>query len=311
MIDIERVIKVVDWLIFEKIVKSRKDLALKMGYTESSMSQILNQKVPLSERFIKKLSILDDRINIDWVMGGDGDMLQESIIANDLDIKKIREELGISQEKLAEMIGVSPRTIQNWEAGTKIPSSKHAILRGLMPKKQTFYGGEDEFEDVAAPRPPEEERPPRKLIPFYDDVSTIGGINQLGANMDAVTEPTEYIDAGDWFRDATAAIRHYGESMVEYPTGCILALKEVQDRELIVPGRDYVVETSEYRVTKRIQKGNEPGYITAYSTNQETYKDGRLIHEPFDIPLRAVSRIYLVLGYVVKKNGGAMLFNAK
>ena len=46
MLDIERVIKVVDWLIFEKIVTSRKDLALKMGYTESSMSQILNQKVP-------------------------------------------------------------------------------------------------------------------------------------------------------------------------------------------------------------------------------------------------------------------------
>lgn len=311
MIDIERVIKVVDWLIFEKIVKSRKDLALKMGYTESSMSQILNQKVPLSERFIKKLSILDDRINIDWVMGGDGDMLQESIIANDLDIKKIREELGISQEKLAEMIGVSPRTIQNWEAGNKIPSSKHAILRGLMPKEQTYYGGEDEFEEVAEPRRPEEERLPRKLIPFYDDVSTIGGINQLGANMDAVTEPTEYIDAGDWFRDATAAIRHYGESMVEYPTGCILALKEVQNRELIVPGRDYVVETSEYRVTKRIQKGNEPGYITAYSTNQETYMDGRLIHEPFDIPLRAVSHIYLVLGYVVKKNGETMLFNKR
>lgn len=53
MLDIERVIKVIDWLIFEKIVTSRKDLALKMGYTESSMSQILNQKVPLSERFIK------------------------------------------------------------------------------------------------------------------------------------------------------------------------------------------------------------------------------------------------------------------
>lgn len=233
-----------------------------------------------------------------------------SLIMNDLYIKELRSKLNISQEKLAEMIGVSPRTVQNWEAGNKIPASKNAILRGLMPKEQTYFGGEDVFEDVAEPRPPEEELP-RKLIPFYDDVSTIGGINQLGANMDAVTEPTEYIDAGDWFRDATAAIRHYGESMVEYPTGCILALKEVQDRELIVPGRDYVVETSEYRVTKRIQKGNEPGYITAYSTNQETYKDGRLIHEPFDIPLRAVSHIYLVLGYVVKKNGETMLFNKR
>lgn len=159
-----------------------------------------------------------------------------------------------------------------------------------------YAGGMDEQSEIG------------KLIPFYDDVSTIGGINERSASLDAVSQPTEYIDAGDWFRDATAAIRHYGESMMEYPTGCILAIKEVFDRELIVPGRDYVVETSEYRVTKRIQKGKEPGYITAYSTNQETYNDGRLVHEPFDIPLRAVVRMYLVLGYVVKKNGGTMVF---
>lgn len=216
---------------------------------------------------------------------------------SDAFLKNISDKLNINQDWILTGKGDMFRCLDSLDEPTM--------------KKQTFYGGEDEFEEVAEPRPPEEERLPRKLIPFYDDVSTIGGINQLGANMDAVTEPTEYIDAGDWFRDATAAIRHYGESMVEYPTGCILALKEVQDRDLIVPGRDYVVETSEYRVTKRIQKGNEPGYITAYSTNQETYKDGRLIHEPFDIPLRAVSHIYLVLGYVVKKNGETMLFNKR
>ena len=32
---------------------------------------------------------------------------------NDLDIKKIREKLGISQEQLAEMVGVHPRTLRN------------------------------------------------------------------------------------------------------------------------------------------------------------------------------------------------------
>ena len=76
MSDIERVIKVVDWLIFEKIVTSRKDLALKMGYTESSMSQILNQKVSLSDRFIKKLSNLDERLNLDWILDEKGEMLK-------------------------------------------------------------------------------------------------------------------------------------------------------------------------------------------------------------------------------------------
>jgi hypothetical protein len=97
--------------------------------------------------------------------------------------------------------------------------------------------------------------------------------------------------------------------MTEYPSGCILALKEVIDRELIIPGRDYMIETSEYRVTKRIQKGKDADHITAYSTNTETYPDGRLIHEPFDIPWRSIRQIALVLGFVVTKDGGTMYSN--
>lgn len=61
---------------------------------------------------------------------------------NDLDIRKIREKLGVSQESLAEMIGVHPRTIQNWESGSTIPKSKHAILRDLVIKSQQYAGGE-------------------------------------------------------------------------------------------------------------------------------------------------------------------------
>lgn len=147
----------------------------------------------------------------------------------------------------------------------------------------------------------------KNIIPLYDDVASVGGINEIAATTDGVSTPSEYIDTGDWFRDATAAIRHYGESMVEYPQGCILAIKEVQDRNLIVPGRDYVIETSEYRVTKRIQLGDD--YIRAYSTNTAKYEDGSLIHQPFNIQLNLIRRIFLVLGYVVKKNGGTMIFS--
>ena len=60
---------------------------------------------------------------------------------NDLDIKKIREKLGISQEQLAEMVGVHPRTVQNWESGSTIPKSKHAILRDLVLKPQRYAEG--------------------------------------------------------------------------------------------------------------------------------------------------------------------------
>ena len=63
---------------------------------------------------------------------------------NDLNIKEIREKLGVSQETLAEMVGVHPRTSQNWESGTSIPKSKHAILRDLVLKPQNYAGGEQQ-----------------------------------------------------------------------------------------------------------------------------------------------------------------------
>lgn len=148
------------------------------------------------------------------------------------------------------------------------------------------------------------------LIPFYDDISTIGGLNDQVAEPGPVYRPSEYINTGDWFRDATAALRHYGCSMVEYPSGCILALKEVRDKNLLIWGEDYVIETSEYRITKRVQRGVTKEYITAYSTNPDTYPDGRLIHEPIEIPIDS-AQFLLVLGYVVKKkDGGMMIFSS-
>jgi hypothetical protein len=149
----------------------------------------------------------------------------------------------------------------------------------------------------------------KNLIPFYDDAITVGGVNEQDADTQSITTPSEYIDTGDWFKEATAAIRHYGDSMIEYPPGCILALKEVKERQLVIWGRDYVIETSEYRITKRVQRGKSDESITAYSSNTETYPDGRLVHEPVDIAWSDIIRISLVLGYVVKKGSGTMVFS--
>lgn len=78
--ELQRVIRVVDWLIFERIAESRRDLAEKMGYSESSLSQILNSKVSLSGRFIKKLANMNDQISIDWIEKGEGEMLKPTIV---------------------------------------------------------------------------------------------------------------------------------------------------------------------------------------------------------------------------------------
>lgn len=164
--------------------------------------------------------------------------------------------------------------------------------RGSMLKSDTVLIDEPEMkEKVVLPAK-------KNLIPFYDDVSTIGGLNDRVANTDP-SSPTEWIDAGDWFLEATAAIRNYGDSMVEYPSGSILALKHVNNPQLIMNGRNYVVETSEYRVTKQLQ--NKGDHFMAYSTNRETYPDGNLIHAPFSVPKEEIRHIYLVLGCVTKE----------
>ncbi|AYW36400.1 S24 family peptidase [Capnocytophaga canimorsus] len=127
-----------------------------------------------------------------------------------------------------------------------------------------------------------------------------------------VTTPTDYIDAGDWFKDVTAAIRHYGDSMVEYPNGCILALRKLNSQRSIVWGRNYVVETKEIRVTKRLQTcPNDDSCIMAYSTNEETYKDGRLVHEPLKIYKEDIQQIFLVIGRVVKEYSSDPVYTLK
>ncbi len=147
--------------------------------------------------------------------------------------------------------------------------------------------------------------PNKKKIPFYDDVCTIGGTNELLANLDCSTVP-DYIDTGDWFQEATSAIRHYGDSMVEYPSGSILALRRVHDVSLLVWGRNYCIETTEFRVTKRLQDGGDD-YIMAYSSNKETYPDGTLVHSPIRIPKKSIRHIDLVLGCVTKEYSNNLL----
>lgn len=120
MSEIERVIKVINWLIFEEIVSSRKDLAEKIGYTESSISQILNQKVPLSTKFINKLSNFNPQINKEWILTGEGEMLVSSIIDNVYMEQTVKERLiiflkykKIGQVKFADTIGASRGFVAN------------------------------------------------------------------------------------------------------------------------------------------------------------------------------------------------------
>ena len=136
--------------------------------------------------------------------------LKEFIDANNLSIAAFEKSIGMSNasfgkslknngaigsDKLENILSVYPDINPDW------------LLtgRGSMLKSE----GKSPMGEQEAVLPAK-----KNLIPFYDDVSTIGGLNDRVANTDP-NSPSEWIDAGDWFPEATAAIRHYGDSMVE------------------------------------------------------------------------------------------------
>lgn len=57
-----------------------------------------------------------------------------------IDVRQAREKLGFSQAELAQVIGVTGRTIQNWEAGISKPRTKQEEtinkLLNILPEPQ-------------------------------------------------------------------------------------------------------------------------------------------------------------------------------
>ena len=64
------------------------------------------------------------------------------LIMNEMETREIREKFGLSQERFAKLLGVTTRTVQNWEAGGTIPQTKQAILHEMSENPQFYIGGE-------------------------------------------------------------------------------------------------------------------------------------------------------------------------
>lgn len=213
------------------------------------------------------------------------------------------EYKGINKSEFGRIIGVSSAFISSMRKS--IQPDKVALISNAFPELDMTWllTGEGEMLKPDNNLSDDSSDEHAGLIPFYD-AETSGGYEGLVASSGIDSKLTGYIQAGGWFDSKeTAAIRHIGDSMTEYPSGCILAVREVTERRLLVPGRNYVIETSEFRVTKRIQLGSTPNKLALYSSNTEKYPDGRLVHEPFEVDIEDIRKIYSVLGYIVNQSG--------
>lgn len=61
------------------------------------------------------------------ILRGDADPSRETLF-EDPEVGTIREEYGLSQAKFAALLGISVRTLQNWEQGRRHPQGPARVL---------------------------------------------------------------------------------------------------------------------------------------------------------------------------------------
>jgi len=56
-------------------------------------------------------------------------------IPAEIDVAAIRQTTGLSQAKFASWIGVSKRTVENWEQGRRVPQGPARVLLAIVRKE--------------------------------------------------------------------------------------------------------------------------------------------------------------------------------
>ena len=127
MTETQRVKKVINWLVFMEYAENERELAEKLGYTKSSFSQIVNGKVPLSERFVQKLASVDRNINEVWIMTGEGNMLNSveagtSVVTIPANVWEVIQTQAESKDKqIDELVALLKQQIAE---GKKMPAQQ-------------------------------------------------------------------------------------------------------------------------------------------------------------------------------------------
>lgn len=112
MTKIERLKKLCKWLIYIGYADNDAELATKLGYTKSSFSQIINEKVPLSDKFIDKICAVDENINKVWINAEKGEMLKSEVQT----LIKLNEPSSLYNNKSESLVDGQKIPLYNIEA---------------------------------------------------------------------------------------------------------------------------------------------------------------------------------------------------
>ncbi len=204
---------------------------------------------------------------------------------NGIEIKKNRQKFGLTQEQLAKKIGVSERTIINYENGETIPKTKYEIFHSVFKTLDENIGIVNEPQATY-------QRIQKKttLIPLIPIEAMAGyGEGESTVGIEDITEGYNIPDFSE--KGVRYMIRVSGSSMYpKYSNGDLLGCKPINDLSFIQWGKSYVLDTDQGAIVKRIfPVEGEPEIFECRSDNAEKYP-------PFKIHKKSIYRIAIVVG---------------
>lgn len=212
-----------------------------------------------------------------------------------MDLRLFRKANGVTQSAIAEYLGTTKQFVSQVEAGkVALPEDKFMkildnpewsrekyfqLVETLEEMKRTVAPGKVESVSVAGR---DGDAPQRvRLIPFEARGGMIGdfvdGVHDYDCEM--VVSPIKGVDF---------AMTVTGDSMApEYNPGDRILIKRIDPNLFIEWGRVYVLDTPNGAVIKKLERSDEPGYVTCISINPEV--------SPFQVNVNAVRGWYRVL----------------
>lgn len=237
---------------------------------------------------------------------------------------KLKEEIRRNypnQQVAADKLGVSRQTLSTW---FRLGNLDKEILQNVKtklgieigetnvvnPKNSTFKEDLQQYHAAEKIAEGKEELGPsesdhsktltnqKKVMPMYDTVTNASSLEVY--NDINKEEPAFYVDIPQ-FKDCKFGKKIFGQSMKgSYCSGSYVFCREVFDHSIILFGEVYYLETEDYCMVKRLQKGSKEDCILACSDNEECRKDGSLIYQPIEIQKDKIRKLYIVKGAFIQ-----------
>lgn len=212
---------------------------------------------------------------------------------NGLEIKKIREELGLSQTNFGKKLGVGLRIVQYWEKGDReMPETAKILLKQIVKEQNELLS------EQSAQIP--EGNLTRKIYEGQTLVKVVSSKAQAGWSDAYYSEeylkdmPDVLIESDENYKGNYLAFEVDGESMEpEYYAGDIVICREVQRHlwsyKLHYKDWDFVIAHGTKGIMlKEITSHNvETGEIICHSLHPS--------HDDFRLNLREVAHLYNVV----------------